>query len=148
MRFTDRLQAVKRLFLDTAPVIYFVEKNDRYFALLRAVFDTIDQGTIVAVTSPVTLAECLIVPYRLGQTQLLQAFEDLIVNGDNTVFVVIDDETARRTAELRAKYNLTLTDTIQLATALTADCDSFLTNDMALKRVAELNVIVLDDTEP
>ena len=102
----------------------------------------------MAVTSPVTLAECLIVPYRLGQTQLLQAFEDLIVNGDNTVFVVIDDETARRAAELRAKYNLTLTDTIQLATALTADCDSFLTNDMALKRVAELNVIVLDDTEP
>jgi len=148
MRFTDRLQAVKRLFLDTAPVIYFVEKNDRYLALLRAVFDTIDQGAIVAVTSPVTLAECLIVPYRLGQTQLLQAFEDLIVNGDNTVFVVIDDETARRAAELRAKYNLTLTDTIQLATALTADCDSFLTNDMALKRVAELNVIVLDDTEP
>ena len=34
MRFTDRLQAVKRLFLDTAPVIYFVEKNDRYLALL------------------------------------------------------------------------------------------------------------------
>jgi predicted nucleic acid-binding protein len=99
-------------------------------------------------TSPITLAECLVVPYRLEQAESLQAFDDLIVNGNNTDFVLIDDDTARNAAELRARYNLPLTDTIQLATAISGGCDAFLTNDTALKRVAAINVIVLDDIEP
>lgn len=95
MSIEDRLRTVKRLFLDTAPIIY-----------------------------------------------------DLIVEGSNTDFVLVDDGIARKAAELRAKYNLTLTDTIQVATALSSECDAFLTNDIALKRVSELNILVLDETAP
>jgi predicted nucleic acid-binding protein len=138
MKIVDRLQTVQRLFLDTAPIIYFVEKNHKYLAMLQVVFDSIDQGSVVAVTSPVTLAECLVLPFRLGQERLLQDFTELVVAGNNTDFILIDDETARKAAELRARYHLTLTDTIELAVALGGDCDGFLTNDTALKRVSEL----------
>jgi predicted nucleic acid-binding protein len=148
MSIEHRLPTVKRLFLDTAPIIYFVEKNEKHLPSLRAVFDAIDQAAMVAVTSPITLAECLVVPYRDRQSELAQAFHDLIVNGNNTDFVLVDDGIARKAAELRAKYNLTLTDTIQVATALSSECDGFLTNDIALKRVSELNILVLDETAP
>jgi len=61
--------------------------------------------------------------------------------------VAIEEQVASRAADLRARYNLTLTDAFQVAAALVAGCDAFLTNDDAIKRVTELNVIVIDEVE-
>ncbi|WP_414584039.1 hypothetical protein [Scytonema sp. PCC 10023] len=41
MNVTESLQGVTRLFLDTAPVIYYVERNPQYFASASVVFDHI-----------------------------------------------------------------------------------------------------------
>ncbi len=81
---------------------------------MELVFDEIDNGSITAVTSPVTLAECLVVPFRLGATQLQQDFLDLIVYGNNTVFVSIDRKIGRWAGEFRARYNITLPDALQI----------------------------------
>jgi len=147
MRIAERLQTVRKLFLDTAPIIYFVEGNERYRAAVQIVFDCIDRGSLIAVTSPVTLAECLVLPYRMERSALVKVFSELIVNGCNTVFMDIDQETATAAARLRAEHNLSLADSFQLAIALNAGCDAFLTNDIALKRIAGLDVIVLEDME-
>lgn len=147
MKITERLQTVTKLFLDTAPVVYYVEEDTRYLALVDPIFDRLDAGTLVAVTSPVTLAECLVMPYRNNQVELQQIFSDLIVNGTNVLFASIDREMGRRAAELRARYNLSLTDAFQIAVALQSGRDAFLTNDMTLKRVSELSVVVLEEME-
>jgi predicted nucleic acid-binding protein len=148
MKITDRLREGMRLFLDTAPVVYYVEANQRYLPLVEAVFNRLDDDLLVAVTSPVTLAEYLVAPYRLDRPDLRQTFADLITSGPNTLFVSIDEETADQAAALRARYNLTLLDAFQIAVALVAGCNAFLTNNVALKRVAELEMIVLDEVEP
>lgn len=96
MKIAERLQTVTRVFLDTAPVIYYT---------------------------------------------------DLIVSGGGTEFALIDQETAKKAAELRARYNLSLTDAFQVAVAIASGCDTFLTNDIALKRVIELGVLVLAEME-
>ena len=83
----------------------------------------------------------------MRQPQAAAAFRELIVYSDNVTFLVIDDEIADNAADLRARYNVTLTDALQAATALAAGCDAFLTNDPALKRVSALDVIVLDEAE-
>jgi len=145
MNVTDVLQNITRLFLDTAPVIYFVERNPRYYPVTKPFFDHIDNSIFEAVTSPVTLAECLVIPDRLGQTQLQQDFQDLIIRGNNTLFMTIDDHIGITAANLRARHNLTLPDTLQLAVAIEAGCDAFLTNDTRLKRVTALQVLVLDE---
>ena len=146
MTIEESLQGVTRLFLDTAPVIYFVERNLQYLATVREVFNRIRDGLLIAVTSPVTLAECLIYPYRLGQTQLEQDFIDTLVNGNNTLFVPIADPIiAIQAAQIRARYNLQLPDAFQIAVALAAGCEAFLTNDATFRRVIELRVLVLDD---
>ena len=83
MTIADSLQGVSRLFLDSAPVIYFVERNPQYFDLARAVFERINTGTLIGVASPVTLAECLVRPYSLGQIEFQRYFIDLLTNSTN-----------------------------------------------------------------
>jgi hypothetical protein len=112
VNLAEALRDVTLLFLDTAPVIYYVERNPQYFPWVSLIFDRIDNGALTGITSPITLAECLVVPYRLGQVGLQQDFFDLIVHGAHTVFCSLDQENARRAAELRARQNLTLSDAL------------------------------------
>ena len=145
MTLSKAFDGVSRLFLDTAPVIYFVERNPAYLDLVHAAFRYIDQGAMGAVTSPVTLAECLVHPVRQQDVVLQQDFLDLITAGNNTEFVVIDQDIAQRAAEFRARYNLLLPDALQAAVAVASGCDAFLTNDRGLQRVGELKILILDD---
>ena len=146
LKVETALRGVAKLFLDTAPVIYFVEANPNYLQVVESIFDKIENG-LAAVTSPVTLAECLVIPYRLGLTQLQQDFTDLIVDTNNITFSSIDDAIAKSAADIRARYNLSLPDALQISVAIGAGCDAFLTNDVKLKRVTELRVLTIDELE-
>jgi predicted nucleic acid-binding protein len=148
LRVSDALQGISTLFLDTAPVIYLVEGNPAYLDRVRDIFQHIDSGRISAVTSPVTLAECLVHPLRLGLAALRQDFIDMVVNGTNTTFVNIDQQIGETAARLRAQYTLRLPDALQIAAAISAGCDAFLTNDARHARVTELKVLVIDMLQP
>lgn len=76
-----------------------------------------------------------------------QTFIGVIVNGINTTFTDIDRQTGETAAKLRADYNLHLLDALQMALAVTNGCDAFLTNDRQLKRVIEMQVLVIDDLQ-
>lgn len=146
MSITDSLQGVTRLFLDSAPVIYAVERNPQYLPLVRVVFERIFSGLPMGVVSPITLAECLVQPYRLAQNELQQDFIELMTDTENIEFVAINNQNmAIEAAKIRARYNLQLPDAFQISVALAAGCEAFLTNDVTFKRVTELRVLVLDD---
>jgi predicted nucleic acid-binding protein len=147
MKLGERLNSVRLLFLDTAPVIYFVEKNPVYLEKSQSIFSRLDERKMTAVVSPITLSECLVLPYRSNNTEIAQIFNDLMVNSESVLFYPIDETTADKAANLRARYNLTLTDAIQFAVAIQSKCDAFLTNDVQLKRVKEIPVIVLSEAE-
>jgi predicted nucleic acid-binding protein len=146
MRVHDALSGVRRLFLDTAPIIYHVEGVVAYQPLTDVIFQSIQEGTIQAITSSITLAECLVLPYRQGNFALIQQFRNVITRGVNTLYFGVD-AVAESAAEIRARYHLTLTDAFQVAAAFAAGSDAFLTNDAALKRVGELRVLVLEELE-
>lgn len=129
-----------RLFLDTAPVIYFVEQHPTFAAQMEGVFVRMERGEWTAVVSPVTLAECLIIPYREGNRRLAKLFFELLTGGPGIEFFPLDETTAEKAAALRARYGITLADALQLACALTAGCEFFLTNDERLRRVSEISV--------
>jgi predicted nucleic acid-binding protein len=145
MDINEALEDVTFLFLDTAPVIYFVEQHPVYFSIVNTIFDRIDQGGITAVTSPITLAECLIIPYKTGALHLQQNFLELVTTAQHTLFFPIDADMAKKAARLRAEYNLTLSDAFQIAAALETGCQAFLTNDLTLKRITALSVLVLNE---
>lgn len=147
MNIKAKLASLHKVFLDTAPIIYYVEQNPSYFSRSEPIFEAIDQGLLSAVTSPITLAECLIFPIRMNQSPFIETFRALIVHAEHTQFVEIDDIIGHKAAELRVLYNLTLTDALQIATAMTVHCDAFLTNDMQLKRVQGIEILCLQDFE-
>src|SRR5262245_52784601 len=146
MKIAAALANVQELFLDTAPIIYHVEGNLAYQPLTDQVFHTIQAGTLSAVTSSITLSDCLDHAYRLGDMSLAQKFRNVITAGVNTRYVGVD-AVAERTAEVRAQYNLKLADSFQVAAAIAAGCDAFLTNDSDLKRVSGITILVLDELE-
>ncbi len=78
----------------------------------------------------------------MGHTEAVQMFRELLTH--RMRFVSIEETVASQAAELRARYNLSLPDARQCAVALNTGCDTFLTNDVNLQRVTELNVVVLD----
>ena len=69
----------------------------------------------------------------------------MILGNPETVLVAIDAGVGERAAALRARYNLSLADAMQIAAALAGDCDAFLSNNTGLLRVQELNMVILDD---
>ena len=145
MTLAGQLSSIHRLFLDTAPVIYYVEQHPRYLPLMDQIFQLVDAGELQIVTSPITLAECLVLPFREDQKDAVQIFTDLIIEGPSTQFYTIAQSAGERAAQLRAQHNLSLPDALQVAVALDAGCDAFLTNDVTLRRVTNLTVIVLEE---
>jgi predicted nucleic acid-binding protein len=153
MHVDQALQNIARLFLDTAPLIYFVERNPDYTAVVDLIFEHFESD-ITPVVGVATVSECLVGAYRLGLTELEKTYMGIFARED-VLFIESDRHIAQESAKIRAKYNLKLPDALQIATAMVKDrsssiasnCDAFLTNDEQLKRVQELNVIVIKDLE-
>ena len=146
MRIKEALLGVKRLFLDTAPVIYLVEQNPQFFDGVRAIFEAVDRAQIRVVASPVTLAECLVGAYRANQLQVATNFTQYLTQGE-TDFVQTTVAIADRAAQLRAQCGFGMTDALQIATAIDAQCDAFLTNDAQLQRVPSIRVLIVGDLQ-
>jgi predicted nucleic acid-binding protein len=141
----SQLRQVNKIFLDTAPIIYFVEKNPNFFSKVEPIFINFDNGNLFGVVSPVTLAECLVLPQRFQKPDLIQLFLDLLVNSSNIDFLEIDEKTSITAANIRANNNISLTDAFQVAIAMQSGCDAFLTNDIGLKRIPDMPVIIVSE---
>ena len=134
--------------IDWALIIYLVEKNPRYFPIVEEIFRRIDVGQWQAYTSVLTLTEILTHPRRTGNVRLENGYLDVLGDSANFMLLDVDAAIADVAADLRARHNLRTPDAIQLATALAAGCEAFLTNDYGLRRVDALRVLVLDDLTP
>jgi predicted nucleic acid-binding protein len=146
-RIADALDRITRLAFDTPPVIYLIEQHPAYHALVRAIFRQISAGTVLGITSIVTLVEVLTLPLVRRDTRLVARYRGVLLHSRNLHVVDLDTAIAERAAELRARYRLRSPDALQLAASLMHGAEAFLTNDRALSRVTELRVLVLDELE-
>jgi len=145
----DRLPEQQIIGLDTAPFIYFLEAHPVYGALVKPFFDLrLKTARNTVVTSTVTLSEVLIQPLRRRQANLVNRYRALLTQGRNVTLAPIMPAIAERAADLRAVHAIRLPDAFQLAAALEHGASHFITNDARLKRVNELQVLVLDDFLP
>lgn len=135
----------RKIFLDTAPVIYYIEENERYLDFLTELFDLAKKNEIQFVTSSLTLLELLVLPIRQKQHELAQAYRDIILNSGSIVLVSMNVEIAVAAANIRANYNFKTPDAIQIASAINSNCNLFLTNDKKLN-TSEIETIYLEQT--
>ena len=148
MKISDALAGIQRLAIETAPLIYFIEKNPIYLDRMRVIMRLIDEGAITGVSSVITLTEVLTQPAKIGNHEVKTAYRKILVDSRNFELVSIDVPIAEYAADLRARYSLKTPDALQVAAAIHSGCDALLTNDFGIRRVTELRVLILDDLEP
>lgn len=147
MNLDGALKNISLIAFDTAPIIYFVEANPKYDALVTTIFERVENGEITGITSVISLCEVLIHPLRSQNLNLKQRYFDILENSLNFFTKSINLTTAETAADLRARYNLRTPDALQIAAALENGCEAFLCNDKDLKRVTELKILILDELE-
>ncbi|MBC8171810.1 MAG: PIN domain-containing protein, partial [Anaerolineae bacterium] len=99
------------------------------------------------VTSTITLTEVLTKPRRLGDVELENTYRKILLQTRNILILPVVPVIAERAADLRARYNLKTPDALQIATALDAGCDAFLTNDAGIQRVTDLKILIVSELE-
>ena len=130
--------------VDTMIFIYTFEEHPDYLPLLREFFGVLEKGEMEAITSPISITECLVRPYRRKDFALAAQYMVLFRNFPHLSIIPMTDDVAERAAFLRAHYNLKTPDAIQVATALISGCRAFLTNDETLASVEGIDILVLD----
>jgi predicted nucleic acid-binding protein len=131
--------------LDTSIFIFQVEENKKYFHLTDSIFSWLEGPRAHAVTSTITLLEILVQPYRLADIDRVNNFYAMLSTFPHLEWVAPTLEIADMGARLRAEYNLRTPDAVQAATAVSCDATGFISNDAAFRKVAGLDIIVLDD---
>jgi len=131
---------------DTMVFIYHLEDHPKYAPLTRFIFEAWERGENAGVTSMITLMEILVQPKRAGGIKAANDYRDLLLTYPNLLIAGLNAEFADIASDLRAKYGIRTPDALQLAAALQAGADGFITNDAQLKQVRErVDIVLLDD---
>ncbi len=137
----------KTLFIDSAPLIYYIEGHTTYQSILVDLFRANDLGRFHFITSTITLLEVLVMPMRLGRNDIATQYKNLLTGSNYIEIIELTADIAAKAAQLRAKYDLKTPDSIQLATAIEYNADLFLTNDVRLKNIDGLNMLTLQNLD-
>lgn len=146
MTISAALSGLKSIFIDTAPVIYYIEAHPEFGPLTKEVVSAVQSGSLTAFSSVITLTEVLPKPIESGDEKLAKKFSEFLKHGKNLVVLEISEKIAERAGKLRGYYPyLRTVDAIQIACAIDAGADAFLTNDKKLKQINEIKILILVD---
>ena len=138
----------KKVFVDTAPFIYFIEKDDNNLQYQEKVKNFLRDGydnDKKFVSSVITMEEYFVFPYRNQEYSLIDMFNRL-VETTNMEIVEINQEIAKKAAQIRADYKgFKAMGALQLAVACLSACDLFLTNDKQLKQFREIECVTVEE---
>ena len=131
-------------YLDSNSFIYSVERVEPYCALLDLVWQRARSGEITIVSSDITVLETLVKPLRDGDEVVEGLFRSLL-DSNEVRLISASRELWESAARIRAETRLKTPDALHAATALSAGCNLFITNDRDFRRVPNLPVVILDD---
>ena len=116
-------------YLDSNVFIYALEGSERYSEAVARLLERLGDPP-TAVTSELTIGECLI---GAASDELAALYLDVLSNED----VVRTIPVTRAIVEMGARHGrrsgVRLVDAIHIATAVSADCKVFVSNDLRLK---------------
>ncbi|CBE69419.1 MAG: type II toxin-antitoxin system VapC family toxin [Candidatus Methylomirabilis oxygeniifera] len=129
--------------LDSNLLIYLIEEHPEYHRLTEKVFGSIEAGRNTGVCSTLSLLEVLVQPYRESNDELVDQFYALLTTYPHIRWIDLSIGIADLGAQLRAKYQLKTPDAILAATSIEAGATGFIGNDSQLKRISELDILIL-----
>lgn len=125
---------MSRIFLDTNFFIYLIEGASPQAARARYLIRAFATRRDEILTSVMSLGEVLVAPFSKGDVALAQRYRR-IFHGPGITVLPFLEPAAEAFARIRMQRAIKPPDAIQLATAGTAGCDLFLTNDERLTGV-------------
>ncbi len=129
---------MRKVYLDSAPVIYLIERTAPFYARLQGLLRASD----LLIVSDLTRLECRVLPLRRSDWLLLADFDSFFATRVAEI-AAISTEVIDRATEIRAQYGYKMLDSIHLSAALVAGCDVFLTNDLRLKGFRDIQIVTL-----
>lgn len=145
LRLRRTIEKHKVIGLDTAPFIYYIEDVAPYADLVDPVFTLLENHSLRAVTSTVTLAEILTKPFADKNFSLADEIKFTLKSFSSLSVASIDEKLAEAAALIRARYRIRLPDALQVAAAIQGEATLFLTNDKRTKKVDAVEVLALSD---
>ena len=136
-----------RILLDSVSIVYYLERNPRYFAAAAEWMERVNAGRLSAAASVLVFAEILVPAYRAGNAAAARKARSALERVPNFEVVEVSAAVSDAAARLRAEHNLRTPDALHVATALNEGAGWIVTNDRALKRVeaAGIRVWLFDD---
>jgi predicted nucleic acid-binding protein len=131
--------------VDTAPIIYFIERHPLYVHMMHSFFQEVQKGEIAVVTSTMALLETLVMPLRHRNVDLADQYRRILLKTKGHRTFRLSPIIAEEAARLRAFYNIRTPDSIQIATAILGGASYFLTNDVHFQPLPDLKILQLDD---
>lgn len=125
---------------DTSLFIYFFEQNPKFYKQAEVYFRKLEQGSIKAVTTILTLTEIL--SYKnssVPEAKIIVEFFDV----PNLSVAEVTRSVAIEAARIRREDKFRLADSIQLATAVCAKAQAFITNDQKLRGFKKVKIILI-----
>ena len=137
----------KKVFLDTAPIIYYLQKDKNFFEKTKEILLDLISNDAKLVTSDITTEEYCVYPLRNGETNLIEKFDSFIEQLQIEV-VHTTEPLAKNAAMIRAEYpGFKAMDALQIASAQYSDCEVFLTNDKQLRHFKNIKVVTVEEWE-
>lgn len=132
----------KILALDSNVFIYHFEHNLKYAPYTTNIFNTLIDKSNQGISSVISIAESLSYP---SPPLVVKKIEDKFKTLPNFTIYNVTQEIAIKAAQIRREFSFHLPDAIQLATAIHAKADLFITNDRRLKGFKGIKVILIDE---
>lgn len=131
--------------LDTCVFIYYIEEHPSYIETVTKIFEAIDEGQLVSVTSGITLLETLVVPLRNKDKALAEYYQKLLTESEGLSLLELNKDLLYQGALLRAEFGLKTPDALQIAAAQLEKCTTFITNDRRLPDIKPLKILQLSE---
>ena len=143
-RLEDDIKRFSRIAIDTNALIYLMERHPKYFTIVRELFNAVEIGKVYAVSSTLLITEVLTKPIKDGNKGLADRYLAFISTFPNLGLREIDQNVAHQAAKLRARYGLKTPDALFLATALKEKAEAFITNDVRLKGIENIEIVLIN----
>jgi len=133
-----------KLFLDACSIIYLHESRQQQGQATRLLITQALQNKTQLIVSRLSFLECRVLPLKEKNTDLLESY-DRFFQLPSVQVIELTADVINIATDLRANYSQSLRtpDALQIACALSAEADHFLTGDKKLSVIQEIEVIIV-----
>ena len=135
----------QRIFIDTAPFIYFFEQHTDFGAVVTRLLDSIYDSDAEMISSLITYIEITTLPAKQGEHALVARYRSFFTNSERLWLQPIDLMVAEEAVRFRSKYGLRTPDALQWAAATVANADIIVTNDSRWQRIHDIPVALINE---